>query len=188
MAINAVQMVASLLREMPSKERAFSMGSGVVPTYNRQTQLGQFILIRYSYLIRTVEDVTHAGGLTHRSAILGITHKISGNDVQIDGECLSIHLPNAVKIGFQSVMILNIPVPGYRILSKVLRTADMFSHINTGNRFCFSLIGICNGERKFLPRHLRLPNRIAQKQKQQRDNQIYNQNRLCFLKVFVFIY
>ena len=85
-------------------------------------------------------------------------------------------------------MVFHIAVPAYRILSKVLCTTDIFSHINIGNRFCFSLIEICNGKWKFLPRYLRFLDRITQKQKCQCCNQIYNQNNDCFLEVFVSIY
>ena len=41
----------------------------------------------------------------NRIGIPGITHEVSGFQVQIDGEKLSIHLPDGVKIRFQPVAI-----------------------------------------------------------------------------------
>lgn len=114
------------------------------------------------------QDITGYPGvssiLSLRVLLLGlVSHEISGNNIQIDGEHLAVTLSNALKIRFQSVMILNIAVPCKRIISNVLCTADIFSYMNAGNRFYFSLIGICNGKWELLLCYLMLLDRINKK-------------------------
>ena len=125
--------------------------------------MSQFSRIRYSDVIGTVKAVICAGRQAYRVCILGIAHEVSGHDVQINGEYLSVKLRNAVKIRFQSVMILNIAVPGYRIIFQILCFGDIFSYVNIRNGFGFSMIGICNGEGEFLLLYLRFLNRITKK-------------------------
>ena len=157
---------------------------GVFPVNDGESQFFQFCGICYRDLIGTVKAVTDTGRLAHRTGKLGISHEISGFYVQIDGECLAIDFPNAVKIGFQSVVIFDIAVPGQRIISQVLGAADIFSYINIRYGLGFSLIGVCNGEGELLLRYLRLLNRVTQKQQCQRCDQVYDEDDFRFLEVF----